>query len=257
MIGVVMACWNVGPYVQRAVESLLEQRGVEWRAVIVDDGSTDDTAYLLEKAARKRNWPREGVQSMTLPHGGLPTAVNVGVAALPSEVTAVTCLAGDDMIGRHYLEFLARALNEWPRAPCVYPRVCEFGARTGFWYPGPWVAGRLRTSNTVPGCAVWRRQHWTALGGFDPAFRAGNEDWAFAAKAEAVGVLSYYAQPVEVAGALYYHRARAKSLTEEMTEDYKTWCRARIAEILPEPPTHERVHRVGSADHIVLAEVPH
>src|SRR5205814_5957002 len=52
LVSVVIPCFNVGRYVEGAVDSGLKQRkpGVEVEIIVVDDASTDDTAAQVESA---------------------------------------------------------------------------------------------------------------------------------------------------------------------------------------------------------------
>lgn len=52
-ISVVMAVYNAERYVQAGIESILHQTFSEFELIIVDDGSTDATAALLEQLARR------------------------------------------------------------------------------------------------------------------------------------------------------------------------------------------------------------
>jgi len=47
MISVVMATYNAANTLQRAIDSVLRQSYCDWELIIVDDGSTDETASLL------------------------------------------------------------------------------------------------------------------------------------------------------------------------------------------------------------------
>ena len=59
----------------RQVTGFLEGQGYTWEVVVVDDGSTDRTAALVEEFARHR----EGVSLLPLPHGGKGWAVKRGM----------------------------------------------------------------------------------------------------------------------------------------------------------------------------------
>ena len=45
-VDVIVPCYNYGRYLDACVTSILEQRGVEVRAFVIDDGSSDDTAAV-------------------------------------------------------------------------------------------------------------------------------------------------------------------------------------------------------------------
>ena len=53
LISVVMPCFNAAPYVQQAVESVLVQSYGNVELLVVDDGSTDDSAEILSVLARQ------------------------------------------------------------------------------------------------------------------------------------------------------------------------------------------------------------
>ena len=47
-VSVLLACWNAAPYVEEAVQSVLDQRPAPFEVIAVDDGSTDRSAAVLE-----------------------------------------------------------------------------------------------------------------------------------------------------------------------------------------------------------------
>ena len=48
MISVIMATYNRADTLQRAIDSVVRQSYADWELIIVDDGSTDATAEVLE-----------------------------------------------------------------------------------------------------------------------------------------------------------------------------------------------------------------
>jgi hypothetical protein len=53
LVSVVMTAWNAGSSVTRAIESVLADRRTPLECVVVDDGSTDDTAEVVAAIARR------------------------------------------------------------------------------------------------------------------------------------------------------------------------------------------------------------
>ncbi len=49
LISVVMAAYNRGSFLQRSINSLLEQSFKEWELVVVDDGSNDNTFEIINR----------------------------------------------------------------------------------------------------------------------------------------------------------------------------------------------------------------
>jgi CDP-glycerol glycerophosphotransferase len=74
-LSVVMPVHNVGPYVDRALESVLQQSFRDLEVVVVDDGSTDDSATIVDAVAERD--PR--VRVVRRANSGLGAARNVGV----------------------------------------------------------------------------------------------------------------------------------------------------------------------------------
>jgi len=237
-IGFVVPAYNAVRWVADALDSLRGQSSPEWVAVVVDDGSTDGTGDRVARWIDDRRRAPHRVMLVRPTHHGLAPAVNFGMAMLATHAdppALVACLAADDMLSANYVALMVSVLASVPAAPCAYPRVKEFGTRTCEWFPGPWRPGAVLERNPIPGCAVWRRAIWDRLQGFDERFTGGNEDWHFAAKAEAAGVIGHYTRPQSMPHAVYMHRARADSLTDTMTDAYKAWTLEQIRALFPAP----------------------
>lgn len=52
-ISVIMPCFNVAKYIEKAVDSLLAQTFSDFELIIIDDGSTDDTGRIADAYAEK------------------------------------------------------------------------------------------------------------------------------------------------------------------------------------------------------------
>jgi glycosyltransferase involved in cell wall biosynthesis len=102
MISVIMATFNRVDTLQRAIDSVLRQTYPDWELVIVDDGSTDTTARVLERVED----PRIHVHR----HGrnrGMHAAKNTGLDNMTGEW--FTTLDSDDEMVPEALEVMA----EW------------------------------------------------------------------------------------------------------------------------------------------------
>ncbi len=104
-ITVVVPVYNMGHYAERAVDCLLNQDYDSYEIVIIDDGSTDDSAAVCDMLANKH----EIVSVVHKENGGLSSARNAGMAVANGEF--VIFPDPDDWTDNTYLSSLM-ALHE-------------------------------------------------------------------------------------------------------------------------------------------------
>ncbi len=72
---IITPTYNRAKLLPRAIESVLRQDFTDWEMIIVDDGSTDETASVVEKYLKKDG----RVKYFRKPNGGVGSARNLGV----------------------------------------------------------------------------------------------------------------------------------------------------------------------------------
>ncbi|WP_318475725.1 glycosyltransferase family 2 protein [Photobacterium leiognathi] len=83
-VSVVMAAWNSAQFITQAIDSVLQQTGVELEVLVVDDASTDNTVEVVSKH------PDPRVKVITSEQNGGPGAArNIGFQAAQGEWIAV------------------------------------------------------------------------------------------------------------------------------------------------------------------------
>lgn len=110
-MSVVIPAFNAGPFLRRAVDSVRAQTCTDWEIVVVNDGSTDDTAAV---AAALRAEIGERLTLLSPPRGGASAARNHGIAAARGAFIAF--LDADDAF---LPEKLARQMELFAAAPDV------------------------------------------------------------------------------------------------------------------------------------------
>lgn len=83
-ISIVMSVYNDGPSVTRALQSLIEQTFGDWECILVDDGSTEETATLLRQTAARE----ARIRLLRQENQGLTRALVTGCAAAQGEFIA-------------------------------------------------------------------------------------------------------------------------------------------------------------------------
>jgi glycosyltransferase involved in cell wall biosynthesis len=170
-----MPAYNAAPYIAEAVESVKMQTFTDWELVVVDDGSTDDTAAIVERETDPRVRLIRGTRS------GLPAvARNHAISETKSELVAF--LDADDV---WLPEKLARQIDELDRRPDVGVVYCD--ARiidepdpvTPPARPGRALVQRLLEYNFIYNSSVIvRRAALETYGVFDPSPELrGSEDY--------------------------------------------------------------------------------
>ncbi|MCC9145763.1 MULTISPECIES: CDP-glycerol glycerophosphotransferase family protein [unclassified Arthrobacter] len=92
LLSVVVPMYNVSPYLERCLTSLVAQTYRELEIILVDDGSTDGTAAIAAGYARHDR----RITVLTLPHGGNGRARNEGIRAATGRY--LTFADADDVV---------------------------------------------------------------------------------------------------------------------------------------------------------------
>lgn len=118
MIDVIIPAYNAAHYLPFALESLLLQDSPDWHAVLVDDGSTDNTPAVVdnyrERLGSKLTYIRQS-------NRGLPAARNAAIAASHGEFLAL--LDADDIWLPSRVSEALEAFSRQPSLGLVYSGV--------------------------------------------------------------------------------------------------------------------------------------
>ena len=181
-ITAVIALYNGAAYIQRALESILQQSLMPSELIVVDDGSTDNGQLIVREVAGGR-FP---VKIVVKENGGQGSARNLGVKS--STGALIAFLDQDDAWYPNHLEELVRPfIANDPRLGWVYSdldqvdidwhMVChDFLQTMPTQHPKRDIVACLRQDMYIlPSASLISREAFDAVGGFDERL-AGYED---------------------------------------------------------------------------------
>lgn len=185
-ISVLIPTYNRARYLADAISSALSQEYENFEVVVVDDGSTDETA----ETARSLSDPR--LRYVIKEHSGAPATRNRCIAEAKGDF--VLWLDSDDRLLPGVLQTYANTLKTCPSADVVYGDLeitdTSFTPTHSLKYPD-WfghnqeLLAHLFMKNAVPnpGTLV-RKACYQAVGGYDESFRRAHDYqwWIRAAK---------------------------------------------------------------------------
>jgi len=166
-VSVVIPAYNAAPYVGQAVESVLAQTFDDLEVIVVDDGSTDDTADVVGRVGKSARYVHQ-------PNSGVSAARNKGIAE--SSGRYVAFLDADDTWLPEKLDRQLEALAAGPAYGLCHSafivsdvdlRPIEVRNRRP---PGTPLESLLLEGNVVgsPSTVICRRDLFDEAGGFDP-----------------------------------------------------------------------------------------
>jgi glycosyltransferase involved in cell wall biosynthesis len=169
-VSVIVPAYNIAGYLTATLRSLVAQTYKDFEVLIVDDGSTDETAQVAHGfVANHANF-----HLLKKPNGGLSSARNFGIAAAKGEYIAL--LDGDDLYRPTKLQRHNALLDRNPQVGVVYSAsqaMRDDGGRTWLSLSGKPVAKdpleALLYKNFVGhgSNAMFRRSLIDEVGGFD------------------------------------------------------------------------------------------
>jgi GT2 family glycosyltransferase len=172
-ISVVVCTYNGSRTIAECLRGLEELDYPDFEIIVVDDGSTDDTADIVAGHA--------DVRLIRTENRGLSSARNTGMHAATGEIVAY--IDDDAFPDAHWLQYLATTFETTKHAGVGGPNVPP---------PGDgWVADCVanapggpthvllsdRVAEHIPGCNMaFRKSALEAIGGFDSQFRVAGDD---------------------------------------------------------------------------------
>jgi glycosyltransferase involved in cell wall biosynthesis len=202
-ISVVIPVFNLGQYLEEAVQSVLTQTVQDFEILVIDDGSTDPaTRQLLESYRPSKT------QVFRTANQGLAAARNVGISHARGEF--LCALDADDRLAPTYFEKALAAFDADPGLTFVSSWLHTFGDESWLWKQEHCDLVTLLGEDTVHTPALVRLVAVREFGGYDGKMGVmGYEDWALWLALVERGHRGTILQEV-----LFHYRRRQGSMSE-------------------------------------------
>ena len=206
-VSVVIPAFNAATTLSETLDSVIAQSFVDWEAVVVDDGSNDDTWEIAQH--RSGDDPR--IRVLSQENAGVSAARNIGIAA--ARAPLLVFLDSDDCLAPDHLACLLEAVKVEGAAVayCGYLRVRSDGSviaveQCAEISERPFDVFARRSAAAIH-CFMVRRDLVEEVGGFDTGL-ATCEDWDLWQRIARMGV-----RFTSIPSSLAYYRIRQGSLS--------------------------------------------
>jgi glycosyltransferase involved in cell wall biosynthesis len=190
-VSIIIPNYNRQELVSVSLESLCQQTYSAWEALVVDDGSTDDSVKIIknfcERDKRIRLFNRQRQPK------GAPVCRNIGLENATGQY--IIFLDSDDILAPWCLENRVEQFKKYPQYDCIVFPILHFSKTPGdadiLWskYVGDNALAQfinMQTPWQTMG-PVWRKESVKKIGGWDESL-ATWQDWEFHIRALLKGI---------------------------------------------------------------------
>lgn len=174
LVSVIIPCYNQGLYLAEALDSLISQTFTDWEAIIVNDGSIDNTEEIANVYVKKDS----RIKYIYQENAGPSSARNNGIKSSKSRY--IIPLDEDDKLAPTYIEKAINFLEANNDYCLFYTAALSFGSINGVInVPAYSNYKDLLAHNRIFNTSVYRRKDYDNTTGYDETLRIGLEDWEF------------------------------------------------------------------------------
>ena len=195
-ISILTPTYNRSKYIKSAISSALDQNYSNFEIIIVDDGSSDNTADIV------RNFDDPRIRFVTKKHSGAPATRNRCIEEAQGEY--VLWLDSDDELIPGVLTHYASILKQYSGVDIVYGDLQSFDEQGDNkiypredHYRDQHLLSKMLQGNVIPnGGTLVRKELYNMFGGYDEDFRRAHdyEFWTRVVKFAVIkhsGIISY------------------------------------------------------------------
>lgn len=174
-ISIIIPVYNQAEYLEESIESAWNQTHPPHEIIVVNDGSTDNSAEIAERYMFKQFPLLESpVRVIHQVNKGLSSARNTGIMAATGDY--ILPLDADDILMENAIEVITRKILE-TNSDVIAPSFIEFGTSDRKVIVQPFTLDDLKQANRLGYFSAIKRSVLIEVGGYNPKMKWGYEDW--------------------------------------------------------------------------------
>ncbi len=210
-VSIIIPCFNLGKYLNEAVESVLAQTFQDFELIVVNDGSTDKkTNQIINEFNNSR------VKVIHTTNQGLSGARNTGISQ--SEGEYILPLDADDKIAPTYLEKAVKVLDRNNNIGIVYCEAVFFGENQGKWVLPEYSFPEILKHNVIFSSSLFRKSDWQKENGYNLNMIYGWEDYDFW-----LSIIELKREVFKIPEILFFYRSRLDSMNNRMKNEHRLY----------------------------------
>lgn len=244
IVSIIIPCYNYGRYLDECFSNLQSQSYPNWEAIVIDDGSTDQTMEVV------RTWQADEprIQYYYQPNSGVSAARNLGLKKANGEL--IQFLDADDLLSKNKVQLQVDYLKDNPSVDLCYTENHYFeDGNPEAHYPDQEFLGRewmirfsgkgafaleqLIRNNLAVVSSPLIRKKLIGFAGLFPEKVAHTEDWQFWLQCVLAGANIHFIQDPEAFTLIRVHRSSVSQQTQTMRYgelNLRTWLKDRLQE---------------------------
>lgn len=207
LVSVIMPCYNDGKYIREAIKSLKEQTYPYWELIVIDDGSNDEETVKIVD-----DLPSENITVLHSEHLGPSGARNYGIQHAKGKY--ILPLDSDDKIDSTYMKKAVDIIKNNPNIGVVYCEADMFGEKKGKWELPAYSFEQMLVDNVVFITALFYKEDWEKVGGFNLNMKQGMEDYDFW-----LSILELGREIYQIPERLFHYRIKPVSRTTKFQSE--------------------------------------
>lgn len=199
-VSIIVPCYNQAQYLEECLQSVLKQSYRNWECIVVNDGSPDNTEKVVRKWIEKDSRFKYLYQE----NKGVSSARNYGIYQAIGKF--ILPLDADDKISSKYLELAINEFHGNNKLKVVYCKAEKFGEEIGKWELPEFSLQGLSRNNMIFCSALFEKNEWESVQGYDVNMKAGLEDYEFW-----IALLKKGGQVIRLEEVGFYYRIKGSS----------------------------------------------